>query len=58
MFDLTKQKAVFGNLVQGKWQNFWKESQMRDQLEQAGFSNIEIIYDSQGMFPTVVALRN
>lgn len=58
MFDLTKQKAVFGDLVQGRWQNFWKESQMRDQLEQAGFSEIEIIYDSQGMFPTVVAVRN
>lgn len=56
--DLVKQKAIFLDLAQAKWQNSWEESQMKDQLKQAGFSSIEIIYDSQGMFPTVVAVRN
>ena len=27
------------------------------ELEQAGFNQIEMLYDSQGMFPTVIAKR-
>ncbi len=52
---LIKQKAVFADIIQAKWQNSWTEAQMRNHLELAGFSNIEIIYDSQRMFPTVIA---
>jgi hypothetical protein len=31
--------------------------QTKEQLEKAGFKDIKFIYDSQGMFPTVVIAR-
>ncbi|MCP4923845.1 MAG: class I SAM-dependent methyltransferase [bacterium] len=53
--DLKKQKAILGDILQVRWQTFRTEAQTRAQLEEAGFEVREIIYDSQGMFPTVVA---
>ena len=55
--DALKQKAVFGDILQVSWQSFRTEAQTRKQLQKAGFDDIEIIYDSQGMFPTVVARK-
>ena len=57
MAHLIKQKAVFADIIQAKWQNSWSELEMRNQLEQAGFEIEKIIYDSQGMFPTVLAIK-
>ena len=48
---------MFADIIKAKWQNALTENQMRHQLEQAGFNQIEILYDSQGMFPTVIAKR-
>jgi ubiquinone/menaquinone biosynthesis C-methylase UbiE len=53
--DLKKQQALFIDIIQPKWQVFRTESQMRQHLETAGFKVREIIYDIQGMFPTIVA---
>ena len=39
------------------WQKFRTESQTREQLKEAGFRVLEVIYDSQGMFPTVIAAK-
>jgi len=55
--DVIKQKALFVDIIGVNWQAFRTEKQTREQLEKAGFSNIEFTYDSQGMFPTVIARK-
>jgi hypothetical protein len=55
MNSLMKQKAIFVDIIQANWQNSFNEKQVFNHLGQAGFRDIKIIYDSQGMFPTVVA---
>ena len=55
--DLKKQKAIFSDILQVQWQAFRTEAQTRAQLEEAGFKIREVIYDTQGMFPTVIAER-
>lgn len=55
--DTKKQKAIFADILQVKWQAFRIENQTKRQLEEAGFKVLEFIYDSQGMFPTVVAQK-
>jgi hypothetical protein len=58
MPDVIKQKAILVDIVQVMWQQaFRTESQTRQQLESAGFEVLEVIYDSQGMFPTVAARK-
>lgn len=53
--EALKQKALFVDILQARFQFFRTEAQTRTQLEKAGFQNIEFIYDSKGMFPTVIA---
>lgn len=55
--DLKKQKAVMGDIMQAKFQAFRTEKQTRQQLEKAGFKVLDVIYDMQGMFPTIVAQK-
>lgn len=55
--DALKQRAIFSDIIQVNWQSFRTESETRQQLTEAGFKDIEITYDSQGMFPTVVARK-
>jgi SAM-dependent methyltransferase len=55
--DAIKQKAIFSDIIGVSWQAFRTEVQTKLQLETAGFSNIRFIYDSQGMFPTVLAYK-
>ncbi|AIL65406.1 hypothetical protein NOVO_05170 [Rickettsiales bacterium Ac37b] len=57
MHDVIKQKAIFVDILQAKWQTFRTEEQIRYQLEQVGFRILEIIYDKQSMFPTVIAQK-
>jgi predicted O-methyltransferase YrrM len=52
-----KQRALFTDIVQGKWQAYRTEEQTRAQLEAVGFRVLEVIYDRQGMFPTMVAQK-
>ncbi|MBX9976720.1 MAG: class I SAM-dependent methyltransferase [Alphaproteobacteria bacterium] len=52
---LQKQKALFNDVIGVTFQCFRTEAQTRSQLKAAGFSAIDIIYDTQGMFPTVIA---
>lgn len=56
--DLLRQKAIFGDILQANWQTFRTEAETRNQLESAGFSIIEVIYDSCKMFPTIVASKS
>lgn len=55
--DVKKQKAIFGDILQATWQCFRTEIQTRKQLIEAGFIILDIIYDSQGMFPTILAQK-
>ncbi|MDP3532757.1 MAG: methyltransferase domain-containing protein [Alphaproteobacteria bacterium] len=55
--NAMKQKAIFADILQVQWQAFRTENQTRTQLEKTGFKGIEIMYDSQGMFPTIIARK-
>ena len=55
--DLLKQKAIFSDIIEANWQVYRTEQQTHQQLEAAGFCVYDIIYDTQGMFPTVVAKK-
>lgn len=55
--DVLKQKAIFGDIIEAKWQAYRTEDDTRNLLESAGFKVEEVIYDSQGMFPTVIARK-
>jgi SAM-dependent methyltransferase len=55
--DVLKQKALFGDIIEASWQCFRTESQTHQQLEDVGFQVMDIIYDTQHMFPTVVARK-
>lgn len=55
--DLLKQKAIFTDIIEVSWQTFRTETQMREHLKVAGFKILEVIYDSQGMFPTIIAQK-
>ncbi|MDF3034650.1 MAG: hypothetical protein K0R76_1604 [Alphaproteobacteria bacterium] len=55
--DVIRQKAIFADILQAKWQAFRTEEETRQQLETAGLKILEVIYDSQAMFPTVIAQK-
>lgn len=54
---LAKQKLILADTCKVAWQNFCSEDAIRTQLDSVGFNEIEVIYDSQRMFPTVVARK-
>ena len=58
--EALKQNTLFSEVIGVQWQAFRTEGQTRAQLEQAGFTpdNIQFRYDSQGMFPTVIAKKS
>ncbi|MBS0633878.1 MAG: methyltransferase domain-containing protein [Verrucomicrobia bacterium] len=53
--DALKQKAVFADIMQGRWTAVRTEATTRQQLEEAGFIIQAVIYDPQGVFPTIIA---
>ncbi len=55
--DALKHKVIFSDIIGVSWQAFRTEAQTRAQLEAAGFSVVEVVYDTQGMFPTIVAKK-
>lgn len=55
--DVTKQKAIFTDIIDVGWQSFRSEADTKSQLKAAGFAEFEIIYDTQGMFPVIVARK-
>jgi hypothetical protein len=54
---LQKQKLIFSDVLGVKWQNYNSPETMKEKLSQAGFHNIEIHYDRQQIFPTIVAQK-
>lgn len=55
--DAIKQKAIFNDIIGVTWQTFRTEGQVKKQLEKAGFQVLKVVYDSQGIFPTILAQR-
>ena len=55
--DAIKQKVIFSDIIGVTWQAFQSEEQARKQLENAGFFVLKVIYDSQGMFPAIIAKK-
>lgn len=53
--DIQKQKAIFRDIMDARWSAMRSEELTHSQLEAAGFKVREIIYDRQGLFPTVIA---
>jgi SAM-dependent methyltransferase len=51
------QKILFADILECKWQVFRSESVVRAQLLEAGFLEIEFLYDKAHLFPTVIAKK-
>lgn len=55
--DLAMQRQIFAEAVPVKWQCVRSEQTTRAQLEAAGFSVVSVEYDTQRMFPAVLARK-
>lgn len=55
---IKKQKAYLSDIIQSKWNAFRTAEKTTNMLKAAGFDQIDIIEDSQRMFPTVVAQKS
>lgn len=55
--DLAFQKILFSEVLQGKFQAFRSPQLTEKQLINAGFKNIEIIYDKARLFPTATGQK-
>jgi SAM-dependent methyltransferase len=54
---LRLQKIIFDEIVQVRWNNPQTLDQMASILEDAGFGQMELIFDKAKMYPTVVAQK-
>lgn len=54
---LQLQKTLFSDVIQANWTAFRSERKTRAQLEAAGFTVDRFIYDTAGLFPTVIATK-
>ncbi len=55
--DALQQKILFGDVLGMKWQNYRSETLVRAQLFEAGFVDIEVIYDHAHLFPTIIGKK-
>lgn len=55
--DALLQKIILADILEAKWQIYQTSDTVRAQLKQAGFGEIEILYDQAHIFPTVVAIK-
>lgn len=55
--DALKQKKILSDILQIKFQVYRTEDQMRSHLDEAGFTTLNVIYDKQGMMPTILAQK-
>ena len=54
---LRRQRIVFGDILEAKFQAFRSTAATRAQLEQAGFESVEFRWDEARIFPTVLARK-
>jgi SAM-dependent methyltransferase len=55
--DVLIQKIFVTDLLDAPWQSFCTTDQMNSQLTQAGFADIQFIYDDAHLMPTVCARK-
>ncbi len=55
--NLNKQKIIFSDVLQVKWQCYRTTAQTKEQLTSVGFSDILFYPDKANIFPTVVAFK-
>jgi SAM-dependent methyltransferase len=55
--DARKQRALFVDILKAKWSATRTEEKTRQQLEDAGFKEIQFLYDKSHIFPTVIARK-
>lgn len=55
--DALLQRIIFADVVATGWQCYRSTEETRGLLQQAGFKDIEFIYDTAHIFPTVVCYR-
>jgi hypothetical protein len=55
--DAAFQKILLFDILEGRWQVFRSEQTMKEQLQAAGFEQIEVIYDTAHIFPTIIATK-
>lgn len=53
--DVKLQKVILADILNLKFQTYFTEEEMRARLNEAGLKTIEVIYDNQCLFPTVIA---
>lgn len=53
--DARVQQSIFSDILQVSFLIFRTEEETRQQLESVGFTVVEVVYDTQRMFPTIVA---
>lgn len=51
------QKILISDIMESHWNIFRTEENVRSQLTEAGFSQIEVIYDRAHIFPTIIAKK-
>lgn len=52
---VVRQKIIFSDVLKAKWRVFRSEALMRELLALAGFEVLNVFYDRQKLYPTVVA---
>ena len=55
--DLLQSKKIFLDILQATWANYRSSEQTQEQLEAAGFSDIEFFWDTQKIFYTFEATK-
>jgi len=55
--DVLMEKILFQDILESKWQNFRTSNEIYRDFYDAGFSDIQIIYDKHRIFPTVIATK-
>jgi ubiquinone/menaquinone biosynthesis C-methylase UbiE len=56
--DLRLQKVIFSYILSVRFQAYRTEKQTFQQLTQAGFTDIKILYDKAKIFPTIWAVKS
>lgn len=55
--DALLQKIIAADMLEARWQSFRSTDQTRQQLEKAGFSDLQFLPDTAHLFPTVLARK-
>lgn len=55
--DVLMEQILFQDILECKWRNFRTSNEIYRDFSDAGFSDIQIIYDKNRIFPTVIATK-